>query len=380
MHSLQVKEIWEMVYADNAATTKLDIEAFEAMKPFLLDSFSNPSQPYSFSRVSRKAIKEARETIAKCIGADSEEIFFTSGGTESDNWAIKIASCGGYVITSAIEHHAILNSCIALERSGRTVSYLGVDNRGMVDITELEAKIDASTKLVSVMFANNEIGTIQPIVQLAEIAHKYNCLFHTDAVQAVGHVKIDVHEMGIDLLSASAHKFNGPKGIGFLFIKKGTDIFPLIDGGSQEFGYRAGTENVASIVAMAVALRNNCDYIKENANKMRFLEKRLISGLADIKLDFIRNGSDMRIPGNVNLSFKGFDGESLLHRLDLMGICISTGSACDSVNVQVSHVIRAIGVPDDYAKGTIRISLGKDNTIDDVDEILKAIRKIMQCI
>lgn len=369
-----------MVYADNAATTKLDIEAFEEMKPFLLDSFSNPSQPYSFSRVSRKAIKEARETIAKCIGADSEEIFFTSGGTESDNWAIKIASCGGYVITSAIEHHAILNSCIALERSGRTVSYLGVDNRGMVDITELEAKIDASTKLVSVMFANNEIGTIQPIAQLAEIAHKYNCLFHTDAVQAVGHVKIDVHEMGIDLLSASAHKFNGPKGIGFLFIKKGTDIFPLIDGGSQEFGYRAGTENVASIVAMAVALRNNCDYIEENANKMRFLEKRLISGLADIKLDFIRNGSDMRIPGNVNLSFKDFDGESLLHRLDLMGICISTGSACDSINTRVSHVIEAIGVPDDYAKGTIRISFGKDNTEEDVDKILKAIKKIMQCI
>ena len=367
-----------MIYADNAATTKLDIEAFEAMKPFLVDSFSNPSQPYSFSRVSRTAIKEAREIIAKCIGADSEEIFITSGGTESDNWAIKIASCGGNVITSTIEHHAILNSCIALERSGGTVSYLGVDNRGMVDITELEAKIDTSTKLVSVMFANNEIGTIQPITQLVEIAHKHNCLFHTDAVQAVGHVKIDVHEIGVDLLSASAHKFNGPKGIGFLFIKKGIDIFPLIDGGSQEFGYRAGTENVASIVAMAIALKNNCDHIEENANKIRFLENRLMNGLDNMKLDFIRNGSDMRIPGNVNLSFRDFEGEPLLHRFDLMGICISTGAACDSVNTQVSHVIQAIGVPEVYAKGTIRISLGKDNTKDDVDEILKAIRKIMQ--
>lgn len=366
-----------MVYADNAATTKLDIEAFAAMKPFLLDAFSNPSQPYSFSRTSKKAIKEARETIAMCIGADPEEIFITSGGTESDNWAIKIASCGGHVITSAIEHHAILNSCIALERCGGKVSYLGVDSRGVVDVTALESKIDTSTRLISVMFANNEIGTIQPISQLAEIAHKHNCLFHTDAVQAVGHVKIDVHELGVDLLSASAHKFNGPKGIGFLYIKKGTNIFPFVDGGGQESGYRAGTENVASIVAMAIALKNNCEHINEHMNKVYALENRLMSGLYDMKLDFIRNGADMRIPGNVNLSFRDFEGESLLHRLDLMGICISTGSACDGVNTQVSHVIHAIGVPDDYAKGTIRISLGKDNSNDDVDEILNAMRKIM---
>lgn len=367
-----------MVYADNAATTKLDIEAFEAMKPFLLDSYSNPSQPYSFSRESKKALKEARRTIAECIGADTEEIFFTSGGTESDNWAIKIAGNGGRVVTSVIEHHAILNSCISYERAGGKVSYISVNKKGIVDITDLEDKIDESTRLVSVMFANNEIGTIQPISKLAKVAHKHNCLFHTDAVQAVGHVKIDVHELGIDLLSASAHKFNGPKGIGFLFIKKGTDMFPYIDGGSQEFGYRAGTENVASIVAMSIALKKNCEYIYENTQKLNDFEKRLLNGLDALKLDYIRNGAKERIPGNISLSFKGFEGEALLHRMDLMGICVSTGSACDSVNAETSHVIKAIGIPNEYATGTIRITLGKDNTEGDIDEILKAFAKIMK--
>lgn len=366
-----------MVYADNAATTKLDIEAFEAMKPFLLDLYSNPSQPYSFSRESKKALKEARRIIAECIGADPEEIFFTSGGTESDNWAIKIAGNGGRIVTSVIEHHAVLNSCISYERAGGKVSYVNVDKMGIIDIVDLEAKIDESTRLISVMFANNEIGTIQPISQLAKIAHEHNCLFHTDAVQAVGHVKIDVHELGVDLLSGSAHKFNGPKGIGFLFVKKGINIDPYIDGGSQERGYRAGTENVAAIVAMAVALRNNCKCIEENEQRILKLEKGLIDGLNNLRIDYLRNGAEKRIPGNISLSFKGFEGEVLLHRMDLRGICISTGSACDSVKTQVSHVIRAIDVPEEYAKGTIRISLGKDNTNDDVEAILSAFQKIM---
>ena len=366
-----------MVYADNAATTKLDIEAFEAMKPFLLDSYSNPSQPYSFSRDSKKAIKEARKIIAECIGADPEEIIFTSGGTESDNWAIKLAGNGGGVVTSSIEHHAVLNSCLSYERTGGKVSYVDVDKNGLVNITELEDKLDDTMRLVSVMFANNEIGTIQPISQLAKVAHKHGCLFHTDAVQAVGHVSINVHELDVDLLSASAHKFNGPKGIGFLFIKKGTELNPYIDGGSQESGHRAGTENVAAIVAMAVALKKNCERIETNEQALYALEKRLLDGLDALKFDYIRNGAEHRIPGNVSLSFKGYEGESLLHRLDLMGICVSTGSACDSVNTQISHVIKAIGVPEEYATGTIRISLGRDNTESDVEEILKCFRKIM---
>ena len=367
-----------MVYADNAATTKMDIEAFEAMKPFLLDSYSNPSQPYSFSREPKKAIKRARDTIARCIGAEPEEIFFTSGGTESDNWAIKIASSGGSVVTSVIEHHAILNSCSSYERAGGKVLYAGVDKNGVVDITDLEEKINESTRLVSVMFANNEIGTIQPIPRLVKVAHENNCIFHTDAVQAVGHILINVHELDVDMLSASAHKFNGPKGIGFLYIKKNTKIYPFIDGGSQEYGFRAGTENVASIVAMAVALKNNCDHINDNMDRIRAMEDRLLSGLNRLKVVYRRNGSENRIPGNISLSFKGYEGEMLLHRFDLMGICISTGSACDSINTKNSHVIQAIGVPEEYAKGTIRISLGKSNTEKDVDEILEAIRKITQ--
>lgn len=366
-----------MVYADNAATTKLDIEAFEAMKLFLLDSYSNPSQPYSFSRESKKALKESRKAIAECIGADPEEIFFTSGGTESDNWAIKLAGKGGSVVTSVIEHHAILNSCLSFERDGGKVSYVNVDEKGIVDVADLEAKIDESTRLVSVMFANNEIGTIQPISQLAKVAHEHNCLFHTDAVQAVGHVKINVHELDVDLLSASAHKFNGPKGIGFFYIKKGTEIPPFVDGGSQERGYRAGTENVASIVAMAIALKNNCKCIEDNEQKLIRLESKLIEGLNALKIDYIRNGAERKIPGNISLSFRGYEGEVLLHRMDLMGICISTGSACDSVNTQVSHVIRAIAVSDEYATGTIRISLGKDNTERDVEVILGALKSIM---
>lgn len=366
-----------MVYADNAATTKLDIEAFEAMKPFLLDSYSNPSQPYSFSRDSKKALKEARSIIAGCIGADPEEIFFTSGGTESDNWAIKNAGNGGGVVTSVIEHHAVLNSCLSYERTGGKVSYVDVDKKGIVNLADLEDKIDESIRLVSVMFANNEIGTIQPISQLAKVAHKHGCLFHTDAVQAIGHVNINVHELDVDLLSASAHKFNGPKGIGFLFIKKGTEIYPYIDGGSQESRLRAGTENVASIVAMAIALKNNCKYLEDNEQKLIKLESKLIEGLNVLKVDYIRNGAEKKIPGNVSLSFRGYEGEALLHRMDLMGICISTGSACDSVNTQISHVIHAIGIPDEYAIGTIRISFGKDNTERDIEVILDALKGIM---
>lgn len=367
-----------MIYADNAATTKLDIDAFEAMKPFLLNEYGNASQPYSFSREPRRAIKEARETIAKCIGADSNEIFFTSCGTESDNWAIRsIMSNKKHMFTSKIEHHAVLETCKVLSTQGKIVEYIPVLKNGVVDLERFrEMLTDSNVDLISVMMANNEVGSIQPIKTLAKKTHEKGAIFHTDAVQAVGHIEVDVKELGVDLLSASAHKFNGPKGIGFLYIRKGIPVMPYMTGGNQENRMRAGTENIASIVGMAKALEKNCTHIPETMIKLLKLEKIILSELKQADVDFIRNGSDYRIPGNLNLSFKGFIGEALLHRLDLMGICVSTGSACDSVNTQISHVMKALSVPKEYAKGTIRISLGRENTDDDAHRIAYALTQI----
>lgn len=368
-----------MIYADNAATTKLDNDAFEAMRIFLTESYGNASQPYTFSSVPKKAIKEAREKIAKCIGADADEIFFTSCGTESDNWAIKMgAGSMGKIITSSIEHHAILNSCKSIEKCGYVVDYVPVSNEGVVDVAILREMINSNTNLISVMYANNEVGSIQPIEEIVKIAHAAGAYFHTDAVQAVGHVNIDVHKLGVDFLSASAHKFNGPKGIGFLYVKKGIDVRPFIDGGQQEFGKRAGTENVASIVTMSIALQNNVKQIETNAVKLFSLEDRLISRLDMAGIDYIRNGSNNHIPGNISISFANCEGEVLLHRLDLKEVCISTGSACDSVNTKISHVIKAISVPEEYAIGTIRISLGKWNTEQEVDYIANALVEIIK--
>lgn len=370
------------IYADHAATTQLDLDAFEEMKTFLLNEYGNASQPYSFSRSTKAALKTSRTTIAKCINADPEEIFFTSGGTESDNWAIKsilLDDCKkSEIITSRIEHHAILHACHAMERMGYHVDYLSVDALGIVQLSDVKKHINNKVKLVSIMYANNEIGTIQQIKEFCSVAHSKSALFHTDAVQAVGHVPIDVKELGVDMLSASAHKFNGPKGIGFLYIKKGTPISPYIDGGSQEFGMRAGTENVASIAAMATALKNNCKKMNSNIAHLKKLEDILISELHGYKLDFRCNGSDYKIPGNISLSFRDAEGEMLLHRLDLMGIYVSTGSACDSKNTQISHVLEAIHVPREYAGGTIRISLGSENTEEEVRYIAKAIYKILK--
>ena len=372
----------KMIYADNAATTKLDIDAFEAMKPFLLDEYGNASQPYSFARKPKQALKEARAIIAQCINAEPEEIYFTSGGTESDNWAIKgtafVNGKSRAIVTSQIEHHAILKACEAVEKLGYPVAYLPVDKEGIVTTEALKSVITSNTGLVSVMLANNEVGTIEPIKKLCAIAHQYGALFHTDAVQAVGHIGVDVKELGVDLLSASAHKFNGPKGIGFLYVKKGTPIAQYSNGGSQEFGLRAGTENVASIVGMAVALKKNCDAIEENSKHMGLLEAKLLDGLSESGVDFIRNGSTQRVPGNISLSFRGADGEALLHRLDLMGICVSTGAACDTVNTKVSHVLKAMNIDREYATGTIRISLCMHNTQEEIDRIFQCIMKIMK--
>lgn len=372
-----------MIYADNAATTKLDIDAFEAMKPYLLEEFGNPSQPYSFARKSKVALKSARETIAECIAALPEEIYFTSGGTESDNWAIKGTieyGTNNAIITSQIEHHAVLNACRSLEQFGYPVAYLPADNSGIIQPETLSKYITYNTKLVSVMTANNEIGSIQPIAELAQIAHLHGSLFHSDAVQAIGHITLNVHKLDVDMLSASAHKFNGPKGVGFLYIKKGIQIRPYSDGGYQEYGMRAGTENVAAIVGMATALKKNTCNMDSTAQLSEKLETIITDSLSSAGIDYIRNGSSQTLPGNISLSFRNAEGEMLLHRLDLMGIYASTGSACDSANTQISHVIQAIHVPKEYAKGTIRISLGHGNSEDEAVQIANALIKIINSI
>lgn len=365
-----------MIYADNAATTRLDDDALNAMLPYLREQYGNASQPYSFSRSAKKALKDARETIASCINANPEQILFTSCGTESDNWVVKglalSHSTSWRVAVSEIEHHAILNPCKQLEKIGYKINYIPVDKSGLIDRHHFE---NIKSDFVSVMFANNEIGTIQPIKELSRIAHCNGALFHTDAVQAVGHVQIDVKDLDIDFLSASAHKFNGPKGIGFLYAKDSSLLKAFVCGGSQENGLRAGTENVASIVGMAVALKRNCEEIEANKKHLMMLEDVLFDALKTSEIDFIRNGAKDRIPGNISLSFKNCDGEALLHLLDLKGICVSTGSACDSKNTQVSHVLKAIGLDEDYAQGTIRISLGKKNTIDEVRKIAEVLVK-----
>ena len=371
------------VYADNAATTQMDIEVFDAMKPYLLDEYGNASQPYSFSRNSKMGLKKAREIIASCINAKPSEIYFTSGGTESDNWAVKGTMFASLekktLITSQIEHHAILRSADSLEHKGFSIVRLEVSKDGIVEPDTLSRTITHDTQLVSIMFVNNEIGTIQPIKELARIAHSKGALFHTDAVQAIGHIPIDVKELGVDLLSASAHKFNGPKGIGFLYIKNGIDIVPYFDGGAQEHSMRAGTENIPAIVGMACALQNNCKQINTNMHKLNEMTKVILHRLKENQnVDFLKNGGDNTLPGMLSLSFRNAFGEAILHRLDLRGVCVSTGSACDSINTNISHVLQSIGLKEEYAKGTIRISLGKRNTIEDVDYIVNEIIKIFK--
>lgn len=371
----------QYIYADNAATTQMDPDALNTMMCYLSSEYGNVSQPYSFSRQPKKAIQEARNIIASCIGAFPEEIFFTSGGTESDNWVIKGFALSdankSTIITSAFEHHAVLRLCLAVERLRYPVIYLQPTQDGQITPQIMEDSFNFSSRLVSVMFANNEIGSIQPVEELSKIAHFHNALFHTDAVQAVGHVPINFKSLDVDMLSASAHKFNGPKGIGFLYVRKGVELPPFIDGGAQEYGMRAGTENVAYIVGMAVALKNNNDNIHKNMEKVKELENQLLNGIRNIGITFIRNGGNNTLPGLVSLSFEGHDGEAILHRLDLMGIGISTGAACNGRNIGVSHVLKAIGIKDSLLKGTIRISLGKNNTQDDVEAIIRGLEIVL---
>ena len=366
-----------LIYADNAATTRMSPSSMEAMIRFLAKDYGNASQPYSFSRSARMAIKEARTIIADCIGAKPEEIFFTSCGSESDNWVINSAAeQNRNIITSSIEHHAIINPCINAKVKGSKVLYLPVDRTGIVCSEAIEDSID-NNSLLSVMMANNEIGTIEPIGKYSLISRNKGALFHSDAVQAVGHINIDVVDLKLDLMSASGHKFNGPKGIGFLYVRDGVKMNSFIHGGAQENGLRAGTENVASIVAMAVALRENIDSLDRNQKHLKCLEDVIEERLLNFRIDYVRNGTN-QLPGLLSLSFKGKNGESLLHRLDLKGICVSTGSACDSKETQISHVLKSIGLPLDYAKGTIRISLSKYNTMEEAKEIADSIIEIIK--
>lgn len=374
MQIVRMNRVRRHIYADNAATSPLSPKAYEAMVPYLVDEYGNASQPYVFSRKPKKALQEARAIIADCVGAFPEEIFFTSCGTESNNWVIQGAFRQGmHVVTSAIEHHSILSPCTL----GDT-TIIPVNNEGVVLLDYYsKAFIKDKRGLVSFMFANNEIGTIEPIGEFADVAHHNGWLFHTDAVQAVGHTAINVHEIGVDMLSSSAHKFNGPKGIGFLYKRRGLEWPSLLMGGSQEFGNRAGTENVPSIVGMATALQENIDSLQMNITHIQHLEDLLIKGLNDNNLSFRRNGSAKHIAGNISLSFPAADGEALLHRLDLMGISVSTGSACDSKETQISHVLKAIHLDEQLAKGTIRISLGRWNNEDDIQCIIDSLKKIL---
>lgn len=370
------------IYADHAATTKLSDNALEAMMPFLQEAYQNPSTLYSSATQIKRKVTEAREIIAEVINAKPEEIVFTSGGTESDNWAIKGIALRDLkkkqIVTTAIEHHAILNSCKMLQEISGKVRYILPNNQGIIEKNSLLEVLKQETSLVSVMLVNNEIGTIQRIQELVEVSHDKGALFHTDAVQAVGHIPVDVDELGIDLLSASAHKFNGPKGIGFLYLRDGIKLPPYINGGGQESGRRSGTENVAGIVGMAVALKENTDKLEENMNKLSNLDTLFRDKLKICKVEYLLNGADQRIPGNISVSFKGLDGEAILHRMDLKGIEIATGSACDSKKTQVSHVLKAIGLSEEYARGTVRISLGIDNTEEDIDIIATHLIQIVE--
>jgi len=373
----------KIIYADNAATTRLDPDAYEAMKPFLLSEFGNPSNNYSFSRVPRIALNDARQIIADCIGANHDEIVFTSGGTEGINWAIKGTALKNkventHIITSSFEHHAVLHSCSFLERIGYDVSYLPIDRKGYISKDSLREYLRPETKLVSVMLANNEIGTIQDIKGISEITRSSRSVMHTDAVQAVGHIPIDVNCFDIDLLTASAHKFNGPKGVGFNYVKRGTELYNLISGGKQENGLRAGTENITGIVGMAVALKKNCEIMNENMIYLNQLTRIIPTMLNDLGVDFLENGGANRLPGSLSISIKDQEGDSIMHQLDLKGIIISTGSACTSGITKVSHVIKAINVPKEYANGTIRISFNKENIIEDALEIGNALVSIVK--
>ena len=374
----------KLIYMDNAATTSTAPEVVSAMLPFFTEYYGNPSSVYNFAQKSKMAIEDAREIIADSIGAaKSNEIYFTGGGSESDNWALKSAAfClrnkGNHIITTKIEHHAILNTCAYLEKNGFEITYLDVDSEGFVSLEDVENAITDKTILISVMFANNEIGTIEPVCEIGEIAHKHGILFHTDAVQAMCHVPINVTEMNIDLLSASAHKFHGPKGVGFMYMKNSAKLEPFIHGGAQERARRAGTSNVPGIVGMGQAVKLALSTLDKDThtiiNMRNYIVDRILGEIPDVTFDGPEIGSLKRLPSNMHFCFKDVSGDSLLIMLDMNGICASSGSACAAGSIDPSHVLLAIGRSKDEAKGALRLSIDKDLTKEDADYAIDALK------
>lgn len=372
------------IYFDHAATTHVKREVLEAMLPYFSENYGNPSTVYTIGRTSKKAIEEARETVARIIGAEPREIFFTGSGTEADNWAVKGAAYanmkkGKHIITTSIEHHAVLHACQYLESEGFEVTYLPVDEYGLVTPGQVEAAIRPDTILISIMFANNEIGTIQPIAEIGRIAREKGICFHTDAVQAMGNIKINVSELNVDMLSMSAHKFYGPKGVGALYVRKGVKLTSFMHGGAQERGRRASTENVPGIIGLAKALELADMNMEPHNRKLVALRDRTIEEI-EKKIPFVRlNGHrEKRLPGNVNFSFEFIEGESLLLMLDLKGIAASSGSACTSGSLDPSHVLLAIGLPHEKAHGSLRITFGDENTDEDVDYLMEVLPEIVR--
>ncbi len=370
------------IYLDNAATTRTAKEAVDAMLPFFSESYGNASSIYRLGADSKRAVNEAREIIARSIGASPQEIYFTAGGSEADNWALIAAAeaCetkGKHIITSKIEHHAVLHTCDYLEKRGFSVTYLDVDENGLVRPDELEAAIRHDTILISIMFANNEIGTLQPIKEIGEIARRRGILFHTDAVQAYGHVPVSLSEYPVDMLSASGHKIGGPKGIGFLYIRQGVKIRSFIHGGQQERGRRAGTENVPGIVGFGAAAGKAMDTLSERVEKETGMRDYLIRRITQ-EIPYCRLNGDRvkRLPNNVNVSFQFIEGESLLIMLDMKGICASSGSACTSGSLDPSHVLLAIGLPHEIAHGSLRLTLSEENTTEELDYVVETIKEI----
>ena len=373
----------KLIYLDNAATTKTAPEVVEAMIPYFTEHFGNPSSVYSFASGNKEAITKQREIIAQALGAKTNEIYFTAGGSESDNWALKATADaykekGNHIITTKIEHHAILHTGEYLEQQGFEVTYLDVDENGLVKLEDLKAAIRPTTILISVMFANNEIGTIEPIKEIGAIAKEHNILFHTDAVQAFGQVPIDVDEYHIDMLSASGHKLNGPKGIGFLYIRKGVKIRSFVHGGGQERKRRAGTENVPGIVGMGAATARAIATLEERTAKEIELRDYLIGRVLDeIPYTKLNGHPEHRLPNNANFSFRFIEGESLLIMLDMKGICASSGSACTSGSLDPSHVLLAIGLPHEIAHGSLRLTLSEETTKDDIDYVVECLKEIV---
>ena len=373
-----------MIYLDNAATTKVNEKVLESMMPYFSEIYCNPSAAYSFATKGRIAIEEARNHAAKLIGASDMEIYFTSGGSESDNWAIKAAAesfsdKGKHIITTKIEHHAVLHTCEYLERHGFDITYLNVDSDGKVRLDELKKSIREDTILISVMTANNEIGTIQPVAEIGKIAHEKGILFHTDAVQAYGHIPINVDEMNIDLLSASGHKFNGPKGVGIMYIRKGVKIRSFIHGGSQERGRRAGTYNVPGIAGLGTAAKLAMENMVKRAEKEKELRDYFIDRIsAEIPYTVLNGHREDRLPNNINFCFRFVEGESVLIMLDQAGICASSGSACTSGAIDPSHVLRAIGLSDEMAHESLRLTLSYENTKEEIDTVVGELKRIVE--